>query len=298
MKKIIFTLIICLTAIAFGMTTWNGSNGIYQIDTGLDAGTETAGYWFIYGDDADGGASKITWPVEPGNEYSTTALDPIIDYCSGVCGDYSLNKGTLDYNPFVGIGFNVAGEDEDGKPAPADASAWNGICISYSVDAPALLEMGLGDAEDAVIGYDNPNVTLPKSATGTNKFFTWSQFKQAGWGTDKITGTEAAKKLVSIKFKIQGATGTTGHFNIMEVGEYGKCTGGTLNAINKHTGMNNAVKIVNNTVILNNTEMVSVVSLTGEVVKQAITKTMNLTDLNPGIYFIKTSTGMQKVTVK
>ena len=206
--------------------TWYGTDGVYQIDTGFDNGTETSGYWYTYGDDADGGASKIIWPIEPGNEYSADALDPIIDHCGGVCGTYSLNRGSLSYDPYVGLGFNLGGITEEGYVTVVDASSMGGIRITYTSDAAAVLELGLGDMMDAELGYDLPYVNLPKATAPTTKAFTWADFKQAGWGRTKISGDLAAKTLAAIKFKIQGKDGMFGNFNIMAVGAYDEtCSG-------------------------------------------------------------------------
>lgn len=203
-----------------GFATWYGGESWYRIDTGLDAGFENSGYWFDYADGNDGGASSIAWPVAPGNGYEggEDALDPIIDICGGVCGTFHLNKGFLDKDPFVVVGFNISGVDDSGTPIAADASAMGGICVGYSSDVPIVIEMGLGDVVDATLGFDNPVVTLPKSATGVVKEFTWSKFVQR---EGLITGPEAAKQLVALRFKIQGKDGTTGKFNIMSVGALG-----------------------------------------------------------------------------
>ncbi|MCQ2104769.1 MAG: T9SS type A sorting domain-containing protein [Fibrobacter sp.] len=299
MNKKILTASAALLAAAsmsFGLETWNGADGIYQIDTGLDAGTETAGYWFIYADDADGGASKITWPVEPGNEYSADALDPIIDHCAGVCGSFALDKGTLDYNPFVGIGFNVAGEDESGTPAPADASAWGGICITYTVDAAASIEMGLGDAVDGELGYDNPFVSAPKAASASTKDFAWTQFKQAGWGKGKITGAEAAAKLVAIKFKIQAASGTSGQFNIMQIGENGKCSGASIKAASAQASFK--AQLNGRTLSFGKTVKAEIVNLQGQVVASAKASTMDLSKLQAGVYMVRAEGASQQIMVK
>ena len=182
----------------------------------MDAGAQLSGYWFSYGDDGDGGKSKITWPVSPGNDES---LDPVIKYCNGLCATAVLDKGSLTYKPFTGVGFNIAGEEAAFDfPKAGDATAWGGICISYTVDTDAIIELGLGDT-DATIGYANPAVSIPKATTGVTKKFNWSDFKHPSWyqGTTRFTGEEAAKKLVSIKFKIQAESGNY-NFNIMSVG--------------------------------------------------------------------------------
>lgn len=108
---------------------------------------------------------------------------------------------------------------------PADATDMGGICLIYTVDVPAALELGLGKTVDTEIGYDNPTVTVPKATTLTMKDFAWDKFIQGGWDKNKptITGPKAAAQLVSIKFKIQAATGTKGNFNIKAIGALGKC---------------------------------------------------------------------------
>ncbi|WP_163437040.1 hypothetical protein [Fibrobacter succinogenes] len=202
-------------------TPWYGANGDYRIDTGFDDGSETSGYWFSYSDDADGGMSTIIWPVELGNEYDADAIDPVVDYCGGLCGTYYLNRGTLSYDPFVGVGFHLAGFGiENGMASVVDASSMGGIRITYVSDAAAELELGLGEYMDSMLGYDLPTVALPKASSPVTKVFTWADFKQHGWGKNKITGEEAARTLAVIKFKIQGKTGSIGFFNIMAIGPY------------------------------------------------------------------------------
>ncbi|WP_407450122.1 hypothetical protein [Fibrobacter sp.] len=198
--------------------TWYGNEGVYRIKTGLDVGTETSGYWYTFGDDADGGMSTIIWPVPPGNEYSDDAMDPIIDYCGGLCGEYFLDKGSMYYDPFVGVGFNLGGYEDGSMVVPVDASRMGGIRVTYTSDAAITLEMGLGDDMDQKLGYDLPAVTLPKATSATTKEFPWSSFKRAGWGNGKTTGEEASKILAALKFKIQAKTGARGKFNIMAVG--------------------------------------------------------------------------------
>ena len=219
---------------AFGFMTWTGGDGTYQVNTGLGNETKTNGYWFDYGDSDDGGASSVTWPTKKGNEYSADAMDPIIDACSGVCGTAVLSKGSLTYDPFVGIGFNVVGEASatDKTPVAGDASEWGGVCIAYSSEIAASLELGLG-GYDKDLAYDNPFVTLPK---GDNKVMdlAWADFAQNGWGVDKggktISGPDAAKQLVALKFKMQGTDGSY-KFNIMSIGAKGggcAASGGSL----------------------------------------------------------------------
>ncbi|MDY6331419.1 MAG: hypothetical protein SPL52_07930 [Fibrobacter sp.] len=204
--------------------TWLGSEGSVRVDTRLDAGAGTSGYWFVFNDNGDGGASKVVWTDGSEEMYPTS---DVLDLCNGVCGTAVLYKGTLTYNPFVGVGFNVAGEKSSSKSTTvaADASTWGGICITYTSQSSSYLELGLGDF-DADIGYANPAYNLPKSSNvATMKRLTWSDFKQPAWykWDTKIDGPGAAKKLVSIKFKIQNAPGSF-DFNICAIGPYdGDC---------------------------------------------------------------------------
>lgn len=303
MNKKILTASAFLAAasLSFGFETWNGADGVYQINTELDAGTETAGYWFTYADDADGGASSVTWPVAIGNEYSETALDPVIDYCGGVCGTFALDKGTLEYDPFVGIGFNIAGENESGTVVTADASAMGGVCITYTVDAAASLEMGLGDAKDAELGYDNPYASLPKATSATTKDIAWSGFKQAGWGKGKITGEEAAAALAALKFKIQAKTGTSGNFNIMSVGAYGGGCSGSDVAIGAKALQSSLKAQLSGRVLSFGKTLAKaeIVNLQGQVVMAASSvNAMDLSKLQAGVYMVRAAGLSQQIMLK
>lgn len=211
--------------------TWFGWEGYPQVITGYGNETETSGYWFNYNDSPDGGYSTIVWPVERGNDYDVDALDPVIEYCNGLCGKAVLSKGSLMYNPFVGVGFNLGGETSatDNTPIAVDASGMGGVCITYTSDIAPTLQMGFTDEVDASIGYANPYVSLPKSSTtNTTRFIPWSSFTQPSWykGDTKLAGEQAAMQLVSLKFNMQGAPGEY-NFNIKSIGPYngGKCAG-------------------------------------------------------------------------
>ena len=298
-KKILTATAAFAAATAFGFVTWNGADGVYKIDTELDEANENGGYWFTYGDDADGGASKIEWPVPPGNEYSDDALDPIIDHCGGVCGTFTLNKGTLTYDPFVGIGFNLAGVPEGSTAADvADASAMGGVHLIYIVDTEASLELGLGDAGDAAIGYDNPSAALAKAATTKTVDLDWSKFKQAGWGSGKITGAEAAKKLAAIKFKIQAKDGTTGQFNIMSVGAYQQC--GTVAIGAKAIQSSLKAQLSGRTLDFGKSvAKAEIVNLQGQVVMAASSvKSMDLSKLQAGVYMVRAMGLSQQIMLK
>lgn len=185
----------------------------------MDNGSGTSGYWFTYADAYDGGASSIVWPTECPNFLSEEECDAeSIKESQGVALSFTLDKGTLTYNPFVGVGFNIAGQNEEmGNPEAADASSWGGLCVAYTSTEKMTLELALGDEMEVQIGYDRPSIELPAAVDGNVKCSRWSSFAKWGAGTDP---TEAVKKLVSVRFKIQGENGTKGEFNIMSVGSY------------------------------------------------------------------------------
>lgn len=306
-KMIALSAIAVLASASFGIETWYGNAGEYKVTTGFGDGGESdeSGYWYDYADDADGGASKVTWPTAKGNEYSDDALDPIIDMCGGVCGTFTLSKGTLTYKPFVGIGFNLV----DGNQTPADASSWGGICMTYTVDAAATVEMGLGDSGDQAIGYDNPFVSMPKASTATTVNKAWSDFKQAGWGSGKVSGAEAAAKLAAIKFKIQAADGTTGNFNIMSFGAYNGGCSGSSSAIAPAAAVSSVKATLSGRTLalsgIKSAASVEVMNLQGQIVKKAVVNgaaSMDLSKLNSGVYMVriagKTVNMNQKIILK
>lgn len=201
-----------------GKFHWDGANDGSRVMTGLDNGTGTSGYWYWYNDKADGGNSRIDWPVEEAEEGDM--LKPVIEACQGICGTFILDEGSLDYKPFVGVGFNIAGTERftGGSAVPADISAWGGLCVTYSSTNDIELYLSYGDEKDAAMGYDFPSVTMPISTEGSVECYRWKQFSR-GWGMDPHMD-QLVKGAASVKFRIQGKSGTTGEFNIMSVSSY------------------------------------------------------------------------------
>ena len=197
---------------------WVGADDGSRAITGLDNGTETSGYWYWYNDIVDGGNSRIDWPVEEAEEGDM--LKPVIEACQGLCGTFTLDQGSLDYKPFVVLGFNIAGTETfyGGSATPADISAWGGLCIGYSSTTDIELYLSYGDAKDAAMGYDFPSVTMPMSTEGSVECYRWKQFSR-GWGMDPHMD-QLVKGAASVKFRIQGESGTTGEFKIMSVSSY------------------------------------------------------------------------------
>ncbi|MBR2095174.1 MAG: T9SS type A sorting domain-containing protein [Fibrobacter sp.] len=301
-KKLTLASALLIGSAAFAFETWIGTDLVEQINTGIGNDTETAGYWFDYADGNDGGKSSVTWPVEKGNEYSKESMAPIIEHCGGICGTAVLDKGTLTYNPFVGIGFNVVGETSttDNTPAAGDASSWGGLCITYKSEAAPSLELGLGDEVDATIGYANPAASLPKNSVGTSKVLAWSDFKQPSWykGDTKMAGDAASKQLVAVKFKLQATAGSY-DFNICAVGpatggtcpaECSPCVGETC-AIKAVRGASSAKAVLTGrTLSFKGVKAgtVEVLDVQGQVVaKGDVSSALNLASLDAGVYMVR-----------
>ena len=180
-----------------------------------------AGKWFWEADSADGGKSTIEWLYDFQAEPYEVPADSLLLYGGGIGGLAHLDKGSLTYNPFVSVGFNVAGFDSNGVALSADISNWNGICIAYTSDVAPTLSLDLGDSLNQELRMALPSVALPKTMAGTSKCIEWSKFEMPSWSKNykyKITGEEAAKHVVRIVFRMQGQSGKTYSFDIMAVG--------------------------------------------------------------------------------
>ena len=302
-KKILLGSALALaasTAFAADFETWFGDQGLYQVTTGLDNGTGTSGYWYSYNDASDGGLSSIDWPASLVTDYSDEAMDNVIEACSGVCGTANLSANTLTYNPFVGIGFNVAGTatETGGEATPADASGWLGVCIAYTSDAAPSLELGLGDTKDAAVKYDNPFFPLSKApSTAVVKNIEWADFAQNGWGPkdggDAITGEEAAAILAALKFKIQAKDGAY-KFNIMSVGPLNGGCAETTVGLKSVRAASAAKAVVSNGMLsftgITSTASVEIINLQGQVMMKSTingASSLDLSRLNAGIYMVR-----------
>lgn len=225
MKRVIMGASMLLAvSVSFGFETWSGNFVDTRVETDLATETLTAGYWYSIEDSLDGGNSKVIWPVKIGDEYSSESLIPVLEVCGGICGTALLEKG-FEY-PYAMVAFDVAGETSktDKTLAAADASSWDGLCITYRSTTDAHLQLSLGDAGDNAIANANPEVSLPKAKNDTSLKFMWSDFKQPTWVNmlspeAQISGEDAAKQLVSVRFRIQKMPGSY-DFNICAVGPY------------------------------------------------------------------------------
>ena len=318
MKKITLAALFAATATFAGtFETWNGANGNPQIQTGLGNWTETFGYWFFYTDKNDGGGSNIAWPAMMDPPYYED-FGPVILECKGICGTAVLKGGSAIEKPFVGFGFSVVGEtsDTDHTLAASDASAWNGLCITYTSDVDLLLQLGPGpisnpngwildgegpDTEPA-LALSYPSATLPASKTSNLARIAWSDFKQipSHLSGPIIDGETASKQLSLILFKLQAEPGNY-DFNICAVGpKDGSCpekcsTTGSEQGIQIARGTSAVSAILNGRSLgftgIKSTATAEVSNSLGQVVARGVidgvASTLNLTHLDAGIYMVR-----------
>ena len=302
-KRILLIAAHCTVSAVFALETWDGSQPF--IKTGLDNGLETSGYWYTYNDNKVGGNSKVVLSTQSPEVTNYVPEDVILE-CNGVCGEAVLTKGSLTYNPFVGIAFNVAGESSptDPTPAVADASSWEGICITYTSDTPPSIVLGLSEDVEKAIDEANPSAGLTKASVQKAVALAWSDFKQPSWykGETKISGIEAAKQLASIRFKIQTTEGNY-KFNIKKIDSYINCKPDNIKAIHKTP----AARVLLSGRALEftgvSTATAEVFNLQGQLVAKGsidkTTSTLSLATLDAGIYMVhvagRTVHFMQKI---
>ena len=198
---------------------WCGKAHDYYIKTGFT--DDSYGFWYDSSDVMSKGNSQITYPITRFSASLRGVVEEVVDACNGICGSIRLNQGLMDYDPFVEVGFSLS---EDGM-SEKDISSWKGICMAYETSVAASLEIGLDrELEVNMYRYALPFVSLPKTTSGRRVVdIPWDEFKQPGWGEEKISGMEAAKKAVRIRFRMQAKTGVTGDFAIYTVGRLGTC---------------------------------------------------------------------------
>lgn len=190
---------------------WNGfALPLTYVETGLDNGTETSGYWFSFGDE-ESGNGKVVYPSTPGIDYTTG--DELFDYCKGVCGSLEFAK-----DGYLGIGFHVAGMidpmDGNSLATKANISSWGGLCVTYASESD--LEVVLTYAQSSGFGdfSRRPKTTLPKSIELRTVCLDWKNYFMSVFSEVSTT------HMTSILFAVQGNANTKSRFNIRGLGKY------------------------------------------------------------------------------
>lgn len=231
-----------VSASMFNADLWNGAAGEATVKTGLYAEgawkAKPYGKWYDYTDKYEGGSSSFSWwNYQSLDDYESIYFEYVVDYCKGMCSDVVLDNGGLEREPFALFGFQLAHNDS-GVAVPVNISNWGGICVTYSTDIPITLDLdpvslkvdfdtvssGFYVEDDGFDIYRWPSVVLSASSAETTKCFAWSDFKQPDLDKVpngekfKISGEEAAKRAVTMRFIIKGKNGDQGKFNIKALG--------------------------------------------------------------------------------
>ena len=165
--------------------------------------------WFSYTDAADNGASTIT-PVTVRNTTLLTMTSGGYNSSNyAVKIQYTLNQGSFEYDPFVGIGFDMNREQTS-----VNISSATGISFAYKgtfktgecalkIESDAVTELG------ASYSY-----TLEPSTGWKEVSLTWDEFLQPAWAEAVDLDLTRVPK---IQWQIQGLTGASGEFWIDDI---------------------------------------------------------------------------------
>ena len=155
---------------------------------------DRAGEFFFETDSLEGGESFIKW---------TDGYFVVPEFEGMLEADVRFAKGSLTYDPFVKIGFYVAGFDSSGAALSADVTNWNGLCLFYLGTIGTTLQLDLGESLNRKLGNALPSLKVESSKEP--QCFDWGQFKQLETDTEHetISGEEAAKHVEKVVFFFQ-----------------------------------------------------------------------------------------------
>ena len=155
---------------------------------------DRAGEFFFETDSLEGGESFIKW---------TDGYFVVPEFEGMLEADVRFAKGSLTYDPFVKIGFYVAGFDSSGAALSADVTNWNGLCLFYLGIIGTTLQLDLGESLNRKLGNALPSLKVESSKEP--QCFDWGQFKQPETDTEHetISGEEAAKHVEKVVFFFQ-----------------------------------------------------------------------------------------------
>ena len=316
-----------ITSTAFAdnaFKTWIGAEeNTSLIETGLTDGKISNGLWFYTFSANYLNEVQIDWyPAYVPPEPTAHKLDGVVRNCGGICGTaiFDTSKSTFNISPSVGVGFYVLQDTTvswgHSGPTEGDASAWGGICVTYTSDLDIKLELdntltqhtlnqsGFRARSDTTC-YATPTAILPASQTSNMMRVAWSAFEQPYTFNcnSKISGEEIAKQLQTVTFRMHGETGSY-KFNICAVGPYdGTCpetceTPGRTAIKNSRgfvAGHETSIKAILNGRTLGWTGVshatAEVMNSLGQVVAkgtiEGAASTINLAHLDAGIYMVR-----------
>lgn len=154
--------------------------------------------WYAHDDGANGGST-----VTPSGIFTMTNVGANgTDYSSKI--NYSLNQGSLSYNPFVAFGFNFYENESN-----FDLSGSTGISFYHKGNG-----LHLQTLLSSISDYAHYQVVIPSHSEWTKVTLNWSDFEQPSWGA--IVNWDLSR-VTGFKWQKNGNTGESGEIYIDEV---------------------------------------------------------------------------------
>lgn len=178
---------------------------------------ETSGYWYDYNDEYDEGQSYFIWPSDVKENDMENFYGPLVQMYEGIQGSFVLIRGNSNFNPHVGLGFNIWSESQEG----VDITGWGGVCIEYRATRDFYLMLH----EEDNLGTDLWGRNLKLSEKMKNVDIPWNDFRQIECCAEYMKLEYTLAKSASIKIVFTGPDGTNGDFKITKIGSLGTCDG-------------------------------------------------------------------------
>lgn len=195
---------------AAGACLWNGAEGMEFVNTGFNG--ENAGLWYNYDDMAEGGMSRILWPIPIESPDDAGFAKVLSDAYGSITGTAELEKG-MSEKAFAGIGFIMVEDTMNGDvPGIVDISAWGGLCVTYSSEKNMGLLLGKGE-EDVL------RAQLESSQSLVEKCIAWSEFENIS-SSVSASNDDLAKEISSVRFLLESDSSISVNFKVAAVGKY------------------------------------------------------------------------------
>lgn len=219
-KVLLLSLICCSVCYADHIVApaflWDASKDtLGRVITGSP--DETSGYWWDYNDENSGGLSQFIWPSDVKENEMANFYGPLIQSYEGIQGSFILLKKNNVDNSYVGLGFNIWNESQEG----VDITEWGGLCIEYRATRDFYLMLH----EEDNLGTDLWGRNLKLSEKMKNVDIPWNDFRQIECCAEYMKLEYTLAKSASIKIVFTGPDGTNGDFKITKIGSLGTCDG-------------------------------------------------------------------------
>ena len=222
-KVLLFSLICCSVCYADHIVApaflWDASKDtLGRVITGSP--DETSGYWWDYNDENSGGLSHFIWPSDVKENEMANFYGPLIQSYEGIQGSFILLKKNNVDNPYVGLGFNIWNESQEG----VDITEWGGLCVEYESTENIFLAIPFENAYEW--DYIEWGYTLKKSNSIVLANISWNEFRPSVICCREVPKTEElVTNVVAIKLVFSGPDSTSGDFKITKIGSLGTCDG-------------------------------------------------------------------------